>query len=519
MKKFVINNIEFTPTETKVLACFVDSDATKPSAAAKILGTSLSTIYSHIDKIKAKIGVQSIDNISMFLKKSAQFKILKLYFIEQYIDYCYRLIANKIAYKLQPLSLVCNLILSPTFINNISIKELDKCIYLLGIQIKKMNVVPCFKEVISSSNKEFVLFVTSDAQEKQEAQKIMYKTKQNNLCLALNAASIKEEYEAYLISKQKNKIEIYKNIINYLITHYKTITNFDEAENFLIEIDNIYKNIQVNTLEKQTIESSNSKNCNRKTRYLLFKRYRYVIGMIVLVVGGCALIAHYVVLSNQYMDNKLNFFKKRKTNEILAYSLPPRNNKFIGRENIFTQIRNNLKKSNMSIITQTIVGMGGIGKTQLATEYAYQAVEQKDYDSVLWVTAETQNSISDIYNEFAYKLKLNTYGIKDKDIRAKVHNELIEKHNVKRILFVFDNVPDEQFIKTYISELHAQWGINIKPHILITSRSQHWLESSSILDVFSKEEAQKFVRKYLPNAPEQSIDKLIISLHYFPLTY
>ena len=52
----------------------------------------------------------------------------------------------------------------------------------------------------------------------------------------------------------------------------------------------------------------------------------------------------------------------------------PRNPQFTGREDVLTQLETALLESNAAVLTQpqAIRGLGGIGKTQTAVEYAYR---------------------------------------------------------------------------------------------------------------------------------------------------
>jgi len=53
-------------------------------------------------------------------------------------------------------------------------------------------------------------------------------------------------------------------------------------------------------------------------------------------------------------------------------NLPPRNTFFTGRDQVLTDLRNALTSNKATAISQAISGLGGIGKTQTAVEYAYR---------------------------------------------------------------------------------------------------------------------------------------------------
>ena len=99
----IVKNVKFTRAEIRVLACFT-LDNIKPSIIAKILNNSVRTIYAHINQIKRKASIQTIDDIPLFIKSSEEFNKLKECFNSQYIDYYFRIMAKKIKGRLNNLS-------------------------------------------------------------------------------------------------------------------------------------------------------------------------------------------------------------------------------------------------------------------------------------------------------------------------------------------------------------------------------------------------------------------------------
>ena len=201
----------------------------------------------------------------------------------------------------------------------------------------------------------------------------------------------------------------------------------------------------------------------------------------------------------------------------ITLNLPPRNKKFTGRERDLIQIHQQLNNQQVGIITQSIAGLGGVGKTQLATEFAYNANENKYYKAILWITAETTNSICNAYKKIADHLQIDIENLNFNAIRKIVHKHLATRYYNVKILIVLDNVHNYQDIKNYLDLLHEQLAPYVTTHILITSRSQSWPEAPLILDTFTPEEASIFIKKHLLNANERVIERLANTLHYFPL--
>src|SRR5207244_1225238 len=76
-----------------------------------------------------------------------------------------------------------------------------------------------------------------------------------------------------------------------------------------------------------------------------------------------------------------------------------RNPFFTGRDDILHHLHDTFTLNKAIALTQpqAISGLGGIGKTQTAIEYAYRY--RSDYEAVLWVMADSRETlISDLVN-------------------------------------------------------------------------------------------------------------------------
>jgi hypothetical protein len=68
------------------------------------------------------------------------------------------------------------------------------------------------------------------------------------------------------------------------------------------------------------------------------------------------------------------------------WNVPARNPRFTGRDGMLTGLRRRLHIGEATLIVQALYGLGGVGKTQLAIEYAHRFAA--DYDLVWWINAE-----------------------------------------------------------------------------------------------------------------------------------
>src|SRR5260370_10316832 len=96
--------------------------------------------------------------------------------------------------------------------------------------------------------------------------------------------------------------------------------------------------------------------------------------------------------------------------------LPFQQNRFFtGRETQIAQLDHFLKESDTQPVS--ICGLGGVGKTQLALEYAHRRHAEEIYQAVLWVDAEDKTVLETGYISLALKLGL-TERDPDKCIQA-----------------------------------------------------------------------------------------------------
>lgn len=89
------------------------------------------------------------------------------------------------------------------------------------------------------------------------------------------------------------------------------------------------------------------------------------------------------------------------------WNVPYRRNPFFtGREELMQRLHTLLRQEKAAALTQSLVlsGLGGIGKTQLAVEYAYRYAQQ--YASIFWLNTDTMESILSSYTALAELLEL-----------------------------------------------------------------------------------------------------------------
>jgi hypothetical protein len=149
---------------------------------------------------------------------------------------------------------------------------------------------------------------------------------------------------------------------------------------------------------------------------------------------------------------------------------------FIGRDKELERMENILLGySNYSTRKVLIlVGMGGIGKTQLAITYAKRHCTS--YSSVFWLNATSESTLNSSLRDVANRiLPLETVSKLDDDqLRIQVSNWLSEMDNT-RWLLIFDNYddPDQYYLtKYYPSVAHGS--------IIITTRQPRRINGEQV---------------------------------------
>ena len=95
---------------------------------------------------------------------------------------------------------------------------------------------------------------------------------------------------------------------------------------------------------------------------------------------------------------------------IWSQEIPARNSHFTGREAELHTLRLRLADSSipsmevLSQPSQAVYGLGGIGKTEIAVEYAHRYAAK--YDIVWWVRAEHPDRVSDSFVKLGRQLNL-----------------------------------------------------------------------------------------------------------------
>lgn len=190
-------------------------------------------------------------------------------------------------------------------------------------------------------------------------------------------------------------------------------------------------------------------------------------------------------------------------------NLPPRNPNFTGRTELLELLGERLREGTTTVLPEAIHGMGGVGKTQLAIEYAYR--HQGEYDIVWWIPSERPGQIGQALVELAGRLGLET-STEANIAGPAVREALREGRPFSRWLLIFDNADNPEQVRHYFPT-----GGN--GTILVTSRNRRWglVGGSLEVDVFTREESKELLRHSGPPLQEGEADQLAEALGDLPL--
>ena len=186
-------------------------------------------------------------------------------------------------------------------------------------------------------------------------------------------------------------------------------------------------------------------------------------------------------------------------------TLPPRNPVFTGRDDMLAEVGRRLNRGPVAVVA--VRGLGGMGKSQVALEYAHRMRGSGRYRVAVWVRADSAVTAAEDLAATAPLLGLAADGPAG-EVAASVVAALGSRRDW---LVVFDNA---QVPGDLAGMLPGGGG-----HVLITSRNRAWSGVASQLDleVFSRAESVTFLCKRSGRAEPDAAGELAGELGDLPL--
>ncbi len=196
-------------------------------------------------------------------------------------------------------------------------------------------------------------------------------------------------------------------------------------------------------------------------------------------------------------------------------TLPPvwnipfnRNPNFTGRVDLLDGLRAALTSGKPAALTQAIHGLGGVGKTQTAVEYAYRFAT--DYEAVWWIRAEEGTTLAADYTALAVELRLPEKDASEQSVIVKAVRRWLGEN--AGWLLVFDNAQGVTDVRNYLPQ--GSTG-----HVIVTSRNPNWkgVVSTLPVELMDRNESVNFLLRRTKSTDDQSASILAEALGDLPL--
>ncbi|MBV9258749.1 MAG: helix-turn-helix domain-containing protein, partial [Ktedonobacteraceae bacterium] len=214
-------------------------------------------------------------------------------------------------------------------------------------------------------------------------------------------------------------------------------------------------------------------------------------------------LARYLSLTDQEARQLL---EASLTALVPPWNVPhPRNPFFTGRQEILDQLHTLLRTDQAITFTrsQALHGLGGIGKTQVALEYAYR--HALEYAAVFWIGAENSETILSSFVAIAEVLKLPEREAPDQQQTVAAVQYWLQTHS--RWLLIWDNLEELELLQRFLPSRR-------QGTILITTRRQALgiVAADVKLEPLTPEEGVTLLlqraRMLRPGATSEEVDQL-----------
>lgn len=191
-------------------------------------------------------------------------------------------------------------------------------------------------------------------------------------------------------------------------------------------------------------------------------------------------------------------------------NVPQRNKNFTGRTELLADLRKRVTTGATALVPHALHGLGGVGKTQLAIEYAHRYAS--NYEVIWWIRADQTALVRSSLVGLAQRLGIAGVdpGRVEESVAA-VLEALRRGEPHARWLLVFDNADQPELIEAFMPTGPGD--------VIITSRNRHWERVADALEVnvFARQESRDFLRICVDGISDTDADRLAEEFGDLPL--
>ncbi|MEU1098251.1 FxSxx-COOH system tetratricopeptide repeat protein, partial [Streptomyces sp. NPDC005877] len=201
-----------------------------------------------------------------------------------------------------------------------------------------------------------------------------------------------------------------------------------------------------------------------------------------------------------------------------VWNVRPRNTWFTGRTDLLDRVRDQLRGDSRSAqrLPQVLYGLGGVGKTQVALEYAHRF--RADYDLVWWIEAERPDLVVASLAQLAAEMDLRAGDVVAEAAMAAL-KELWRGERYPRWLLIFDNVEDPDAALRRLPDAIGPLPASVYGHLLATCRNKPAtpkVESTQV-EVFDRFESVEHLTWRVAGLPAEDADRVADAVGDLPL--
>lgn len=469
-----INGIKFSKREIDIIACILSGRSAK--GIAHFLSIAPKTAEVHIYNVMKKLDCNSRDNVITFIQNSDKFLIVKQYYLSLLTYLAFEESLKKIAQLIGDKHPTCFIVSNQEQGQSFLLQQLKSNLDLIGlktiVEVRKKNE-PIFNLIQKNKTEGCIIFFMPKLLDEEEHNNIskLIQRGPKALCLIFENEEEQEKntFKESSDVKCMTLTDYYSSIFEILQKFFPEINIQEVVKKFEQQDTFTQESPQPNLTQKEHVLGVEKSFEFLKIPLLKYRKWGVLISS-ALILGGLSL-------------GVLNYKAKPIKSVARSDFILPGESVLLNRPELLSKIEENLTEK-PGIQTVALVGMGGVGKTTLARQFARQ-----QNVSVVWeINAETDQSLQSSFEDLAFSLAQKP---EDKKVLKEIQETKDAKERETKLLsfvkehlrplsnwlLIYDNVEKFSDIQKYFPHDPNTWGAG---KVLITTRDNNIQNDSHV---------------------------------------